>query len=98
MLELDGLLVAPLLELEGLELMPLLVEPDEPDFSLRSCARHSERLICPSWFVSILLNSSLPELEDDVPPAEDEGEDDLLLCDMDGEDEAPELLLESPAA
>lgn len=37
--------------------------------------------------------------EDDVPPADEEdGEVDLLLCDMDGEDEAPELLFESPAA
>ena len=39
----------------------------------------------------------LDELE--VPPAEeDDGEDDLLLCDVDGEEDAPELLFESPAA
>jgi len=43
------------------------------------------------------------ELEPEEPPAADDedGEDvdDLLLCDMvDGEDEAPELLLLSPAA
>ena len=111
---LDEPLVAPLLELEGLELMPPLVAPEEPDFSLRSWACHSERLICPSWFVSILLNSSLSlddeappaaelglevEEDDDVPPAEDEaGEDDLLPCDTDGEDEDPALLFESPAA
>jgi hypothetical protein len=42
------------------------------------------------------------ELDPEVPPAaEDDGEDvdDLSLCDMDGEeDDAPELLLLSPAA
>lgn len=88
-----------MLELEGLELMLSELEPVEPLCSLRSPACHSERESCPSWFLSSLLNSSLEELEDEVPPADDEeGEDDLLLCDTDGEDEDPELLFESPAA
>ncbi|HYX65173.1 MAG TPA: hypothetical protein VE935_13230 [Burkholderiales bacterium] len=113
MLELDdGLEVAPLLELEGLELVWLELEPEAP---LCWPASHSERLICPSWLVSSLskrssLRDELEEddvppeaelglVEDEVPPADDEdGEDDLLLCDMDGEDDAPELLFESPAA
>ena len=98
--------MAPLLELEGLELMLPELEPEAP---LCWPASHSERLICPSWLVSSLSKrASLLELEEDdvppeaelglddedelglvedeVPPADDEdGEDDLLLCDMDGE-------------
>ena len=39
---LDGLEVEPLLEVDGLELMPLEVEPAEPLFSFFSSAFHSE--------------------------------------------------------
>ena len=38
------------------------------------------------------------EVEDEVPPADDEDGEDVLPCDMDGEEEEPELLLLSPAA
>lgn len=109
-LELDGLDELPL-ELEPMlepELEPE-VDPVEPVCP----ACHSERESCPSWFLSSLSNSLLLELEDEVPPAAELGlevdeelglvedvppEDDLLLCDVDGEDEDPELLFESPAA
>ncbi len=62
--------------------MPLEeLEPLELDFCPAS---HSERLSCPSWFLSSLSNSLL-ELEDDVPPAAELGldEDELGLDDDD---------------
>jgi hypothetical protein len=122
--ELDGLELEPL-ALDGLELMPpeleplapeglepmlLELEPEAPLFSLFSCACHSERLIWPSWFLSILSNSLL-ELDDDAPPAaellgvvEDDVPDDelpfddLLPCDIEGEEPELDFDDESPAA
>jgi hypothetical protein len=97
LLGLDELLLG--LELDEPELMPpeleepepvwLELEPLAPPCSFFSWACHSDLLICPSWLVSILSNSSLPELE-----APDEA--------LDGElDDEPELdgeLDEPPAA
>jgi hypothetical protein len=106
---LDGLELLPLELPDGLELMLPPLEPElmpldevEPDplCSFFSWALHSEREICPSWFVSMRSNSLEPDEDEDVPPEaelgledeelvppaeDDEGEDDLLLCDMDGE-------------
>lgn len=99
--ELDGL------EELGLELMPLeelvppfeeLVPPLEELVPFDWAAFHSERLICPSWFLSILSNSALEAL-DEVPPAADELPfDDLLLCDMEGDELEPFVDDEVPSA
>ena len=107
-------------ELDEPELVPPEVAPLDAPCSFFWCASHSALLIWPSWLVSISLNSSLPELEapaeallpeldgeldEDVPPAADDGllddeappvdelplDDGVLLCDVDGEALEPEL-------
>ena len=104
--ELDGLELL----LPEPELMPLEeLEPLEADCP----ASHSLYDSLPSWSLSSLSNSARPEddeelppeaevlgLDDeDVPPAdEDEGEDDLLLCDMEGELLDPLVLFDESAA
>ena len=91
-------MLEPLVLLLGLEELLLGVELEEPELmpeldpelvppllapcSFFSCACHSDLLICPSWLVSILSNSSLRELD---APAE-------LLPELEGElDDEPEL-------
>jgi len=100
---LDGLELLPLELLDGLELMLPPLEPElmpceevapDPLCSFFSCALHSEREICPSWFVSMRSNSLEPE-EDDVPPEAELGlEDDEELVppaeDDEGDDDEGE--------
>jgi hypothetical protein len=102
LVELDEPPMLPLLELPMLP--PELVPPVELELpcSFFWWASHSERLIWPSWLVSISLNSSLPDFEDEEPPAAallPEGEDEVppadddvplddgvLLCDIEGDE------------
>jgi hypothetical protein len=80
----------PLLPLDPM-LPPEEPEELEPDDALEPCAAfHSERLIWPSWFLSIWSNDSLP-LELDEPPFEDElPPEAALFCDDESDEEEPE--------
>jgi len=82
--ELDGALVEPALELP---LMPDEVLPEEPELDLLKYASHSERETWPSLFLStsekLGVEADASWLLLEVPPADEDGVDELVPEDED---------------